>query len=231
MTDLADSSDCPVCTFGNAFPNGLADAKCPICGWINDLAQRSAPDAAEGANGPMTLTQARTARQSGWNVDAWRMDHFFGQKLPRVKVRFKLEPVDDWPPYETEGLWAEQLTENTFKLDNTPLYAEGVSCADIVKAAPDEDGVLVVQSIVRRGRHTTYRVSLNDDVSSDAEDVRSFLSLLNRLGCVYEAQHGLLYSVDVPPEANRREVDLAMQAGKGMGVWTYEKTNDNDARP
>lgn len=128
----ADLRECPVCTFNNAFPDGLADARCPICGWVNDRAQRSKPDLAEGANGPMTLTQAREARQSGWNVYTWRMDHFFGHKKPGVKIRFKLNPVDGWPPYEAEALWAERLGEETFKLDNIPFYAEMASCADIV---------------------------------------------------------------------------------------------------
>ena len=226
MSGDVDVRECPICTFNNAFPAGSEGARCPICGWINDSSQRANPDLATGANEPMTLAQAQEARRAGWNVETWRMDHFYGHKKPSVKVRFRLTPANGWPPYETEGLWAEQLSEDTFRLDNIPWFVSGVSCGDIVRALPCDNGEHIFDSVLERGGHATYRIILNDKVNSEAEDVRSFFSIMKRLGCVYEGQDGRAYSVDVPPEADRPEVDLMMRAAQGMGCWTYEKADD-----
>ena len=52
----------------------------------------------------------------------------------RVKVRFKLDvDHDGWPPAESEGLWAEPLGDDTFRVDNTPWFVRNLASGDVVR--------------------------------------------------------------------------------------------------
>lgn len=52
-----------------------------------------------------------------------------------VKVRFALERDEDgWPPAESEGLWAELVESDLYRLDNTPWFVRGVAAGDVVQA-------------------------------------------------------------------------------------------------
>lgn len=84
---------------------------------------------------------------------------------------------------------------------------------------------MIVQSIIERGGHTTYRLSLTGEFPYESEVTRSFLRILNRLGCTYEGQDAKLFAVDVPPEANARQVEQQLEIAEATMVWTYEKTS------
>lgn len=61
-----------------------------------------------------------------------------------VNVRFLLPPEGDGcPPAESEGLWAEPLGDDLYRIDNTPWFVRDVSADDIVKALAGSDGVVV----------------------------------------------------------------------------------------
>jgi hypothetical protein len=64
----------------------------------------------------------------------------------RVKVRFRLDrDGDGWPPFESEGVWANACGGREYEVDNAPWFARGVAFGDRVRAEPDEDGVLWVR--------------------------------------------------------------------------------------
>lgn len=77
-----------------------------------------------------------------------------------VKVMFELEP-SDWHDHATESVWAIPLGDNKYRVQNVPFYAYGVSYDDVVLTKRNEEGQLIVQGILERGGHSTYRVILN----------------------------------------------------------------------
>lgn len=73
----------------------------------------------------------------------------------KVKVWFKLE--DAWHDSATESLWASNLGDGLYRLENSPFYAFGVSFLDTVTAI-ERYGRLWFDKVVLRGGHSTYRI-------------------------------------------------------------------------
>jgi hypothetical protein len=59
---------------------------------------------------------------------------------PYVKVHFRLEIENDWPPASVESLWAVDQDDGTARLDNIPWFVRGIACGDIVTTEPDDEG-------------------------------------------------------------------------------------------
>lgn len=120
-----------------------------------------------------------------------------------VKIFFRLEQGEDgYPPVTTESLWAKEVPEIGYQLDNVPFYAKGVSWNDIVEAEPDEDGSLNFKRVVRQAGHSTIRVMVFDEA-----EVSPLRKELEKLGCDSEQDYvHQLISVDIPPTVDIRNV-------------------------
>lgn len=113
----------------------------------------------------------------------------------RLKLSFPLvQDEDGYPPVASEGLWAEDLGDRKFKIDNIPFYAPDLSADDIVEAEPSPEGVLTYARTIQRSSNSTIRVVLYE------EGVRqAILGELQQLGCDYEvAAPTNLIAVNVP---------------------------------
>ncbi|MGW9025231.1 DUF4265 domain-containing protein [Streptomyces sp. NPDC055722] len=58
-----------------------------------------------------------------------------------VKVHFRLEIENDWPPAGVESLWAIDRGNGEVELANTPFFVRGVAIGDIVETSMDDEGV------------------------------------------------------------------------------------------
>lgn len=140
-----------------------------------------------------------------------------------VKICFTLDP-DDWHRTPTERLWAKpihDLAASAFELDNTPFHAFGVSWHDVVRAV-EVDGALQFAGVIARGGHSTYRVFLEQD----DDTFRAWWDKLKALGCTREWAEigsGILYAIDVPPEADVYAVYAILEEGKSQNVWEFEE--------
>ncbi|AEI64121.1 DUF4265 domain-containing protein [Corallococcus macrosporus] len=137
----------------------------------------------------------------------------------RVKVIFELErDEDDYPPADSEGLWARPLGEGLYQLDNVPFFAKGVACEDVV-SAEDVGGELLFQEVVRPSGHATLRLIVHDE-----EDVPAVKALLEEHGCAVERSHvpGLI-SVDVPPTVPLDTLKPLLDEGEDAERWGYEE--------
>ncbi|MFY2559191.1 DUF4265 domain-containing protein [Corallococcus terminator] len=137
----------------------------------------------------------------------------------RVKVIFELEKdEDDYPPADSEGLWARPLGGGLFQLDNVPFFAKGVACEDVVSAT-DVDGELLFQKVVRPSGHATLRVIVYEE-----DDVAAVKALLEKHGCAVERSHvpGLI-SVDVPPTVSLDTLKPILDEGEAEERWGYEE--------
>jgi hypothetical protein len=143
---------------------------------------------------------------------------------PLVKIRFELEPDDDgWPPVGGESLWAFDLGQDRYRLDNTPWFVRGVACYDVVEAvAPNADSVPVVSRVVEHSGHLTVRVLPLDDHGVDV--LATLIEEFNALGvdCEGDQHHGLL-ALDIPPSTLLAPIKEYLDSGEANGRWEYEE--------
>ncbi|MCB9765833.1 MAG: DUF4265 domain-containing protein [Alphaproteobacteria bacterium] len=135
----------------------------------------------------------------------------------KVKVWFELED-GAWHGSATESLWATELADGHYRLENSPFYAFGVSFLDAVIAAP-RNGRLWFDRVVKPSGHSTYRIIRTTD--SDTVFNRCWTPL-QTLGCSFESGDRVL-AVDVPPEVNIHEAYKLLDAGEHAGAWGFEE--------
>ena len=140
---------------------------------------------------------------------------------PIRRVDFRLQPDESgYPPATVETLWAVDLGDGRYRLDNVPFFAVGVSLGDIVEA-PVIDGRPTFSIVKQRGGHATLRV-----VVFDAGAVGEVRAMLAELGASTELSHlPRLISVDVPPTASLEVIRRALAAGEDDGRWSYEEAD------
>lgn len=150
-------------------------------------------------------------------------DHF-------VKIRFRLpQDEDGWPPVESEGVWAEPLGGDNYKIANTPWFVRGLATDDIVAAVADSDGVWWATERVRWSGRLTVRVIPWDDGPLHGNR-KAVLDAFAPLGVTGEGVEKFgIVALDIPPDADLRAVKMLLSAGQSDGRWDYEEGCVSDA--
>ena len=136
-----------------------------------------------------------------------------------VKVLFHLEQDEDgYPPDRVETLWAIEMGDGLYKIDNIPFFVTGIAVEDIVSAEP-EAGMLVYKEVVHPSGHGTFRV-----VVYDHDEVPGVRGLFKQLGCSTEQSHlrGLI-AVNVPPSVPWDDLKRVLDTGRAQDRWDYEE--------
>jgi len=142
----------------------------------------------------------------------------------RVNGRFSLVIDEDgWPPVSSEGLWAEPLGDDQFRIDNTPWFVVNLAAEDVVTALAGSDGVLWATGKVRWAGRCTIRVIPRRD-GPLAGDRQAVLDLFAPFGVSGEGieQFGMV-ALDVPPEVDVAAVKAMLKAGEADGRWYFEE--------
>jgi hypothetical protein len=93
----------------------------------------------------------------------------------------------------TETIWAEDLGEGRFKVDNIPFFALNIAVNDII-AAEEEDGILHFEQILEASGHSTLQI-----IFFQPDQSSGVLARLEALGCAWEGMKNQpYYSVDIP---------------------------------
>jgi len=118
-------------------------------------------------------------------------------------------------------MWASPIGEQRFRLENSPLYAYGVSYQDEIFAKKSADGTLVFDAIAKRGGHSTYQILLSPD--KPRADFDRLWAKLQAIGCSYESSKDPenVFAVDVPPKADVYAVYAVLKDGQREGVWEF----------
>ena len=141
--------------------------------------------------------------------------------LKSILIKFQYDQNDDFLTHE--NLWAKELDKHTYQLENSPFYAYGLSYKDIIKATFDtEEQRLVFQKVLKRNGHSTYRVFINKNLSS--EKFEEYWKELKILGCTYESS-GNLFSIDVPQKANINKVYEILEKGESDRILEFEEAH------
>ena len=102
---------------------------------------------------------------------------------------------------EFETLWANPLGGNLYRLDNTPLFAYGVSWKDVVEAVPQQGALPLFTRVVEKSGHRTVRVILQN-----ADELERLKSGMLALGCSFEGAWSKLIGIDIPAGASLEAV-------------------------
>ncbi|MER2492050.1 DUF4265 domain-containing protein [Catenovulum sediminis] len=139
-----------------------------------------------------------------------------------MKICFELNE-NPHSPYTVERLWAVDLLNGGYKIDNSPFDVYDISHKDIV-SAKCVDGELVFQTVIKRGQHSTIRIRLN---SSHATFL-GFWGEFSQLNCSFEGagkNGNRLYSIDVPPSADVKDVLQKLADLEKQGSLEYEEAH------
>ena len=138
---------------------------------------------------------------------------------PRVKITL---PLADESGPAAENVWADPVTETTFRVRNVPTHAYDLSNEDTIEAHEADDGRLTFDRVVERGGHSTYRLIPASGLDKSAFNER--WAALADEGCSYESTTGEhRYAIDVPPHADIHAVYGLLEKGEHDGVWEFEE--------
>jgi hypothetical protein len=119
--------------------------------------------------------------------------------VPTAKVLFRV-PYQDGS-VEIETLWAFELGNDKFKIDNCPFYAYDVSLGDVVLAPFDkQENFPTFQKVLSKSRNRTVRIVFDSSALPDVS--REVLTALVALGCGYEGAKSRYFAVNVPPASD-----------------------------
>ena len=138
----------------------------------------------------------------------------------RTKVVFDLEPGE--VPYQTERVWAERLSDNRFRILNSPFFVFGISFEDEVEAEPYGDVFKFVR-VLRRSGHSTYRVIFQNQNTIDGSEFRERWVPFRKAGCKFESANPRYIAIDMPPSANVTELYELLELGEDQGIWVFEE--------
>ena len=108
---------------------------------------------------------------------------------------------------------------------NSPFFVFGVSAEDIVRAIELEYELYEFQRVVEKGGHSTYRIFLQDELTTTDQRFLARWAGIQTLGATYENGNGRFVSVDVPPVSHVKEIYGLLEQGKRDGVWAFEEAN------
>jgi hypothetical protein len=132
-----------------------------------------------------------------------------------VEIWFKLvKSADGYPESQDwEELWARPAGDG-YRIESTPFFENRVSKGDLVVATLQGDGFLQFERVVERGRHSTFRVLIDDERVS----VESVTKDLKSLGAECEVTLDNLVAIDVSEEAMKAVEDFLVR-GRDNGRW------------
>lgn len=117
---------------------------------------------------------------------------------PTRKVLFRVVGKDD-DYVNVETLWAFDLGQDRYRLDNTPFYAYSVSVGDVVLAPMDADEQRpTFVSILEKSGNRTVRVVF-DVATEPGNETDRHLKALMALGCDYEGANRRYIAINIPP--------------------------------
>lgn len=143
------------------------------------------------------------------------------------KIGFKLDRDEHgYPPADWEWMWASRVSGTTFKIDNIPFFAKGVSCEDIVTAEQSAGG-LIFKELFQPSGHSTVRIVIYQEGRDErrvAAIVQEIRQSLRNMGCTTELSHiPNLIAVDIPPNVTYESVSAFLSEQEKDGLLEYEE--------
>lgn len=140
-----------------------------------------------------------------------------------IRIHVPLDPADE-QGIDSEGLWAERVSADTFRILNSPFFAFDLSAHDVVRAEKIE-GAWQFREVAERGGHSTYRVYLQEERELTDEDVQAAWQPIAALGATLENANDRFFAIDVPPKADLDAIYDLLEQTESKGVWEFEEAH------
>ncbi len=139
--------------------------------------------------------------------------------MPHEKVLFRLErDAEGYPPIDVEGVWAEEIGDGGFIIDNIPFFTRQATLGDVVEVSHSGDELFYASTREWSGNSLLRIVFFHDH---DPSNLRSDLT---KLGCSTEQSHlKSLIAVNVPSAVKIDDVRKLLAEGCSKGFWDYEE--------
>ncbi len=140
-----------------------------------------------------------------------------------IKIWFNFVPREGWLPYDTEGLWATQLSPDTARVDNVPFLQDGVAQGDVVRFVENADGTRWSLERVQPSGHCVIRVLPvpSGPLGPNATAVHAEFARFGLGGEVFSSELPLV-AFDVPADADLGAIKQVLADGKTNGWWHFE---------
>ncbi|MEV4390718.1 DUF4265 domain-containing protein [Nonomuraea sp. NPDC049607] len=147
-----------------------------------------------------------------------------------IKLWFQFVPREGWLPYDTEGLWAMPLTEDTARVANVPFLQDGVAEGDVVRFITNDDGRHWACEWVEASGNCTIRVlpSPNGPLGRSAQAVYEQLAPFGLGGESFSSELPLV-AFTVPAGAGLGQMKTLLTRGQRDGWWHFEEACITDA--
>lgn len=133
-----------------------------------------------------------------------------------TKVHLEL-PNHWW--FKGESLWAKNLGDDLYEIQNVPFCAYGLNCGDVVRATTDEPELKPeVREIVRRSGNRTLRASFK--ISKEQQEPH--VEAIESLGAWIERANPTFICINVPPEASYAKVLQYLERQEASAALEYE---------
>jgi hypothetical protein len=119
-----------------------------------------------------------------------------------------------------EQLWVRQITENRFEICCIPFFVYDLALGDEVETSQEGDMQYVVQSVISRSGHYTFRIWLGDSLAPDI--CGHIAAELTRLGSTIEWYSNLLLAADAVTASQAEIVANFLWNEEQKGRLIYE---------
>jgi hypothetical protein len=147
-----------------------------------------------------------------------------------IKVWFQFVPREGWLPYDTEGLWATRLSEDTAHVANVPFLQDGVAEGDVVRFVTDDEGLHWACERVEASGNCTIRVLPvpGGPLERSAQAVHEQLAPFGLGGESFSSELPLV-AFTVSAGADLGQVKALLTRGQRDGWWHFEESCITDA--
>jgi hypothetical protein len=124
-------------------------------------------------------------------------------KVSLAKIKILLQHDENDPnAWRAETLWAIDLGDNLYKLNNSPFFAYGISCDDVVYAPFNvNEGFPIFERIVTKSGNRTVRINF-DSLPEPGNHEEAVLKHIKDAGYAYEKCSLTFIAVETGPDGD-----------------------------
>ena len=120
-----------------------------------------------------------------------------------------------------ESMWAEELGNDLYRIENVPFHAYGLNYRDVVRAAPDSSETIPeIREVVEPSGRRTIRVFFDKAVDQVAQS--KLLDEFKQYDASYEPANDRLIAIDIKSEGSYGAVYDQLEEWIEAGLLEFE---------
>jgi hypothetical protein len=128
-----------------------------------------------------------------------------------------------------ESLWVRKVRGRQYQLAAIPFYAYNLSLGDILRCAPDDDGIgLFIEEVLKKSGNRTVRAAFWVTEGGNHPEAIKFREFLIQSGLKWDYDCVRLFSVNIPSDEIYQKVEARL---KEIPETAQLKWEDGDPQP